>query len=170
MAPVYIWWARKSHFGKESHLKSVDAEALPDHLKPSLDKASSNLTEHQSTTLKSVLIQYSDVFIEPECSLGRTNLVKHSINTGAARPIELPPRRLLIHQKNIAEQEIDKMLRENVIRPRSSPWVAPIKLVKMRDGIIRFCVDYLCGLNSVTKKDAYPLPQIGESLDTLSEA
>lgn len=96
--------------------------------------------------------------------------MKHSIKTGAARPIDLPPRRLPIHQKNIAEQEIDKMLRENVIRPRSSPWAAPIKLVKMRDGMIRFCVDYLCGLISVTKKDAYPLPQIGESLDTLSEA
>lgn len=119
--------------------------------------------------LKSVLIQYSDVFIEPDGSLGRTDLVKHSINTGDARPIKLPPRRLPIHQKKIAEQEIDKMLIEDVIEPSNSPWAAPIVLVKKRDGTTRFCVDYR-KLNSVTKKDAYPLPRIDESLDTLSGA
>lgn len=119
--------------------------------------------------LKSVLTQYSDVFIEPDGSLGRTDLVKHSINTGDARSIKLPPRRLPIHQKKIAEQEIDKMLREDVIEPSNSPWAAPIVLVKKRDGTTRFCVDYR-KLNSVTKKDAYPLPRIDESLDTLSGA
>lgn len=88
---------------------------------------------------------------------------------GDARPIKLPPRRIPIHQKKIAEQEIDKMLREDVIDLSNSPWAAPIVLVKKRDGTTRFCVDYR-KLNSVTKKDAYPLPWIDESLDTLSGA
>lgn len=56
---------------KESILKYVDAETLPEHLSPLLDKVFSNLTEHQSKMLKSVVIQYSDVFIEPDGSLGR---------------------------------------------------------------------------------------------------
>lgn len=92
-------WDCKHMQNKEIHLKSVDAETLPEHVRPLLDKVSTNLTEYQSKMLKSVLIQYSDVFIEPDGSLGRTDLVKHSINTGDARPIKLPPRRLPIHQK-----------------------------------------------------------------------
>lgn len=59
------------------------------------------------------------------------------------------------------------MQREDVIEPSNSPWAAPIVLVKKRDGTTRFYVDYR-KLNSVTKKDAYPLPRIDESLDTLS--
>ncbi|XP_062588198.1 uncharacterized protein LOC134249845 [Saccostrea cucullata] len=159
----------KSIQNEESDLKLTDAQALPEHLRQLLDQVSSNFTEHQSQMLKSVLVHYSDVFIEPGGSLGRTDLVKHTINTGDARPIKLPPRRLPIHQKKVAEQEIDKMLKEDVIEPSNSPWAAPIVLVKKRDGTTRFCVDYR-KLNSVTKKDAYPLPRIDESLDTLSGA
>lgn len=156
-------WDCKHIQNKESHLKYVDAETLPEHLRPLLDKVSTNLTKHQSKMLKSVLTQYSDVCIEPDGSLGRTDLVKHIINTGDARPITLLPRRLPIHQKKIAEHKIDKMLREDVIEPSNSPRAAPMVLVKKRD------VDYR-KLNSVTKKGAYPLPRIDESLDTLSGA
>ena len=39
-------------------------------------------------------------------------------------------------------------------------------LVPKKDGTLRFCVDYRY-LNSVTKKDVYPLPRIDDILDTL---
>lgn len=44
-----------------------------------------------------------------------------------------------------------------------------IVLVPKRDGSLRFCVDYR-KVNSITKKDVYPLPRIDDILDTLSEA
>ena len=61
------------------------------------------------------------------------------------------------------------MEREGVIEPSNSPWASPIVLVKKKDGSTRFYVDYR-KLNSVTRKDSYPLPRIDDTLEALSGA
>ena len=45
----------------------------------------------------------------------------------------------------------------------------PVVLVWKKDGTAHFCVDYW-GVNQCTRKDAYPLPRIDETLDTLAES
>jgi hypothetical protein len=37
------------------------------------------------------------------------------------------------------------------------------------DGLFRLCVDY-CGLNEVTRKDAYPLPRVRDTMDEIDDA
>ena len=60
------------------------------------------------------------------------------------------------------------MKEQGVIRPSQSPWVCPVVLVPKKDGQLCFCVDYR-RLNSITKKDVYPLPRIDEILDALGK-
>ena len=58
------------------------------------------------------------------------------------------------------------MLERDIIKPSNSPWALLVVLVEKKDGISHFCVDRK--VNSVTRKDAYPLPRVDDLLDTLA--
>ena len=55
----------------------------------------------------------------------------------------------------------------NAIEPSISPFGSPTILVTKKDGTMRLCIDYR-KLNSITEKDAHPLPRIEYIFDTLS--
>ena len=69
--------------------------------------------------------------------------MKHRIDTGNAKPIKIPPRRLPYAQREIVGKEISKMLDNDVIEPNDSPWSALLLLVAKKDGSWRFCIDNL---------------------------
>ena len=59
------------------------------------------------------------------------------------------------------------MLRNGIVEHSRSPCASPIVLVRKKDDSTRFCVNYR-KVNEVTNKDAYPLPRINATLDTLA--
>lgn len=61
------------------------------------------------------------------------------------------------------------MLQVGAIRVSSSPFSSNVVLVRKKDGTIRFCIDYK-KLNQSTKKDAYAIPHIDDSLHLLAGA
>ena len=128
-----------------------------------------NLNSAQRKGLASLLNEFTDIFSSGPSDLGRTGIVQHRIDTGDHPPIKQAPRRIPMHQQGTVRQHVDDMLQHGLVQPSISPWAAPIVLVKKNDGSTRFCVDYR-KLNDVTRKDAYPLPRIDETLDALDGA
>lgn len=118
-----------------------------------------------------VLEQYTQLFEEPD-SEGCRLPVFHRIETQGG-PIARSPYRVPFHQREIVGDHITQMLSKGVIGPSSSPWSAPVVLVpkKTPDGSLqyRFCTDFR-GLNKITKPDAYPLPLIVETLESLGNS
>ena len=146
---------------------AVNRNVLPDHLQRLMGTVGDNLTSAQVDRVAGILHDYQDIFLSPDSVLGCTDVDTHDIDTRDSKPIKQPLRRLPLAQVEEANEEVDKMLKNNVIEPSSSPWSSPIVLVTKKDGTTRFCVDYR-KLNNVTVRDAYPLPRIDETFDTLA--
>ena len=66
-------------------------------------------------------------------------------------------------------QHLRQMLDLDVIRPSNSPWTSNVVLVRKPNGELRFCID-LRWINQRSVADAYYLPRIDETLDTLAGA
>ncbi|CAC5367719.1 unnamed protein product [Mytilus coruscus] len=147
--------------------ESLKSHTVPEHLKPLFDSASENLTNPERNKLKSLMIEFQDIFGAPGKPLGQTNTAMHSIDTGNHPPIKLPPRRLSLAQKEIVDNELEKMLKDKVIQPSTSSYSAPICLVLKKDKTWRFCSDFR-KINSCTLKDVYPLPKIDSTFEALS--
>ena len=125
------------------------------------------LSDEEQKQLYSVLLEYADLFAGKPDDFGRTDKIKHAINTGDAAPVRQQVRRIPPVRREEARRLLSEMLKKDVIKPSSSPWASPIVLVQKKDGSVRFCVDYR-KVNALTRKDAYPLPRVDDTLDTLS--
>ena len=79
----------------------------------------SSLGKEDTDELLDVLSAYQDVF---EDTLGHTNVVKHTINTGNNQPVRHRPRRLPYAHRAEAEHQIAEMLNQGIISPSNSPW------------------------------------------------
>jgi hypothetical protein len=140
---------------KEEIILTEDQEQdLKDHniLEPTL-------TASQKLELLQLLRRNQDVFAQHKYDLGCCNKGTHSIDTGNADPIHCNPHQMAYKLRPILKKELDEMLKHNIIEPSTSPWAAPVLMVKKKNGEWRPCVDFR-KLNQVAKTSAYPLPKI----------
>ena len=140
---------------------------LPGYLEDIIQGSHPSLGESGRQLLRELLHKYEHVFPAPgEPVTGRTKSVQHEIDTNEARPVRCGPRRLAPAGLRREQDCVKEMLSGGQIEPSDSPWASPVVLVTKKDGSTRFCVDYR-RLNSLTVKDAYPLPRIDDSLRLL---
>ena len=131
--------------------------------------SSSTLNDDQKVQLNTLLNKYSDLFANHSYDLGRTHLASHEISVEKAAPVKQRPYRVSHVNKPKIQQHLQDMLQHDIIGPSQSPWSSPVIIIGKKDGGNRFVVDYR-QLNSITRKDSYPLPRIDDTLDCLGGA
>lgn len=96
-------------------------------------------------------------------------MVEHTIETGSAPPVKLPPYRLPQAYRQTVKAELEEMISSGIIEPAASKWGAPIVPVKKRDGSLLICVDYQ-RLNQISVSDAYPMPRVDDLVDQVGKS
>lgn len=101
--------------------------------------------------------------------LGRSNLFKHTIDTGDAQPVFERNRPFSPQMIEKLSKELDRMIALKVVEPANSAWCLQPVLTPKKNGKDRLCIDSR-KLNKVTQKSKYALPRIDSILSRLGKA
>jgi transposase InsO family protein len=122
--------------------------------------------------IKALLAEYHDIFPSdlpagvPPARAG----IEHRIELLPGQPPpSRAPYRLAPAEIAEVERQLKELLELGFIQESSSPFGAPVLLVKKKEGTLRMCIDYRA-LNKITIKNKYPLPLPEMLFDMLSGA
>ena len=124
------------------------------------------LSEDQVEKSYDFLNRWKHIFSTSFIDIGRTDLVEHEIKLSDNTPFKEHYRRIPPAMYEEVRQSLKEMLEAGAIRESKSPYCSNVVLARKSDGSLRFCID-LRKLNNRTIKDAYNLPRIDETIDTL---
>ena len=113
-----------------------------------------------------MLMEHHNIFSLELNEIGCTDVAEHVIELLDTEPFKEWFRCIAPPLVEEVQQHIQEMLDGGAIRPSQSPWCNAVVLVCKKDGGLRFCIDFH-RLNSQTKKDAYPLPQMQETMESI---
>lgn len=100
--------------------------------------------------------------------LGKTSLIKHTINVGNAKPTKQRYYAVSPAVEQKMYSEVDRMIELGVVEKSRSAWNSPVTCVTKANGKTRLCLDARM-VNAVTEKDAYPMPLIDSIFSRLNE-
>ena len=134
---------------------------------PEIEHLRGKVTDEQLEAIKDVLERNEEVFSRHKADIECCNFVEHEIELEeSAVPHREGARRMTLHKSDACRKEIETLLEYDMIEPSKSPWACGVVMAKKKGDQLRFCCDFRY-LNSVTVKDAYPIPRIDEILSKL---
>lgn len=125
-----------------------------------------HLPDVQSSDVIALINEYVSLFPDTPT---QTNLIKHDIDVGDAKPVLQHYYRVPLEKKRHLEAEVEYLLKNGLAEPSYSSWASPCILVRKANGSFRFCTDYR-KVNALTKPDSFPLPRIEDCIDQVGSA
>uniref|UniRef100_A0A093ULB7 Transposon Tf2-11 polyprotein n=1 Tax=Talaromyces marneffei PM1 TaxID=1077442 RepID=A0A093ULB7_TALMA len=159
-----------------------DLEARIEFFAASMADIDKALAPRRKTDPRTILPEYLRDYIDVFDPIEADKLPRH--RPGADHTIELidqdkdgrkpevpwgPMYNMSREELLVLRKTLHDLLSKGFIRVSKSSAAAPVLFIKKPGGGLRFCVDYRA-LNTITKKDRYPLPLIHETLQKISKA
>ena len=113
-----------------------------------------------------MLMEHHNIFSLEQNKIGCTDTAEHVIELLDTEPFKERFRRIAPPLVEEVREHIQEMLDGGTICPSQSLWCNAVVLVRKKDGGLWFCIDFR-RLNSWTKKDAYPLPRMQETMESM---
>ncbi|XP_030580469.1 uncharacterized protein K02A2.6-like [Archocentrus centrarchus] len=121
----------------------------------------------ENNTLQQVLSKHEDVFKEELGTLKGTKATIHVKQD--ATPRFFRPRSVPFAMRAKVDEEIDRLLKENIISPvKYAEWAAPVVPILKPIGTVRLCGDYKLTVNTVASLEQYPIPRVEDLFAALS--
>lgn len=125
------------------------------------------IPENMKIKVKELISEFEIIFAKTSYDIKSTDLIEHVIETNNDGPLRHRPYRTPFKLQDEMRRHLDEMVKHGIIRESSSPWAAPVILVKKPNTTeTRLVVDYR-SLNKITKHDSFPLPNVNSILDQL---
>ena len=88
-----------------------------------------------------------------------------------SKPIATKSRRFSFSDRTCIQEEITRLIKEDIIEHSTSSWHTQVVLVKNPSlpNKKRLCIDYSQTVNQYTEVDAYPLPHIDDMITNLAK-
>ena len=144
--------AEAAQVAGEKIVEEFPASDLPEHIKVLFEETCTRkkLSEAAQCELRSLLLKHGSLFAKDDNDLGRSDLVVHDIDTGDARPIRQPHRRVSSAFQPELEVNLSSVLEKGVAEPGQSPWASSVVLVRKKDKSIRLIIVVLTQSRNLT--------------------
>ena len=116
-----------------------------------------HLSSDKRLELKQLILEYEHLFQNIPSRTDRNYLDVELID--GSKPVKQHPYR----------EEVQYLLDNDFIEPSQSDWSSLCILILKPNGTFCMCKDYL-KVNSVTKMDTFPIPQIDDCIDNIGQA
>ena len=111
-------------------------------------------------------MEHHNIFSLEQNEIGCTDTAEHVIELLDTEPFKERFRCIAPLLVEEVREHIQEMLDGGMTCPSQSPWCNAVVLVWKKDGGLWFCIGFRW-LNSRTKKDAYPLPRMQETMESM---
>nr|GEW02234.1 putative reverse transcriptase domain-containing protein [Tanacetum cinerariifolium] len=172
---ILIFLGNGDNQREESRLNIISYTKAQEYLSKGCDVFLAHITtkeakdKSEGKRLEDVPIvrDFLKVFLEDLSGILPARQVEFQIDlVPGASPVARAPYRLALSEMKELAKQLQELFDKGFIRPRSSPWGAPVLFDKKKDGSFCMCIDY-CKLNKLTVKNRYPLPRVDDLFDQL---
>lgn len=111
--------------------------------------------------IAAVLNQFPDLTRPSKRLHDPKHTTEHPIET-VGPSVHAKPRRLRPEILKLTKAEVKALCKLGILRPSRGDWSSPVTVVPKKNKEIRLCGDYRA-LNSITKKDDYPMPRLTDA-------